>query len=179
MLKAYWKDIALGLLLLFIVGGYVKEKIAESHAEGVSEGAKRATEQAKREHEAAMDTLKSELKSIKDSKSAIRVETRYQPLIVPAAEVQGSQIATSIPLPDSPGYTVRTQDQEMAVGKLVIDFEGCKADRTLCQKQLEQAIVERDEWKKAAKGGSKFKRFLNGAAKVGIGLGLGYALGKR
>ena len=166
------------LAVLYFAFGYAKELIYEARAETVSEAAERAKKEAKAEYDTKIDALKAELKSVKDIRSAVRVETRYQPMLVPAAEVKRADLPKELALPDSPGFTIRSEAQEVAIGKLALDFETCKAGVTLCEKEKAQLILERDEWKKAAKGGSKWKRFVSGATKIGIGLGVGYALGR-
>jgi hypothetical protein len=188
----YWKDALLIGLACYVLYGIHMGQVAEARAEGVEKGEKQVRAIAGEQFKAAEDShaktekeLREENARLKTAKQAVRIETKYQPLIVPAAEVERSQLS-GVTLPDAPGMlTVRTEPQEMEVGKLVLSLESCKNDSKLCEARATKAETDAaswkrqsEQWEKTAKGGSRWSRLWRSSLKIGAGAAAGYALGR-
>jgi|ERR1035437_2732249 hypothetical protein len=114
--------------------------------------------------------------NVKTSADAVRTIIQYVtlPAAAPDAPPQTTVIAKTdlstaeqAKVPDSPSYSLQTQDAAVATAKTLIQ---CKVDQTSltsCTKQISDLVVERDTykaqsdtWENTAKGGSKAKRLL-------------------
>lgn len=107
------------------------------------------------------------------------VPTAPQTTVIQKADLSAAEQAK---VPDSPSYALQTQEAAVATARTLIQ---CKADQTSlnsCAAQLSTVALEREAykgeaaaWEKAAKGGSKAKRFLKFAACAAAGAGGGFA----
>jgi hypothetical protein len=57
-----------------------------------------------------------------------------------------------------------------------LDIRKCQSDLVTWQQKYDLKTQESAQWEKAAKGGSWLKRFGQNAFKIGIGVGIGYAI---
>lgn len=187
------KDIALGILILVVTVGAVRGFISDARADErskteklVREEAKAELEHQKQSHDQEVKDLKSQMSDVKTVPQAVKIVEVHVPAAA-AAVVSKADVSPTVPLPDSPSgkFTLRGDAQEVAVAQTVTNLEVCRKDFSLCgaekaklQTDLDSMTRDRDSWKSAAKGGSRFKRIVNGAIKIGIGAGVGYALGR-
>lgn len=169
---------------------WVGEAIGRAKAEATAvterivraESAKREAESQAR-HDQEVKVLKDEMAAVKTVPQAVKVIERYVPQAAPSVQVKREDISAAIPLPESQGYTIRTEKQEIAIAQLVTELQLARADINLMgdklaklQTDLDSVTRERDKWKEAASGGSKFQRFKTAMKYFGIGVGIGIAI---
>ena len=180
------------LIVVMLVKFWMDESIGRARAEATSQAEKRVQESADAriaERDKIFLTeiasLKAENSQIRTQQQAVRVIEKYIPTAAPAVQVTKDDIkpVTAAKLPDSPGYTIRTEAQEIELAKNINQCQQDKAGLTNCEAnkadltaKLDSAKRERDEWQKAARGGSKWKR-LGKSLKVLGCAGAGAALG--
>lgn len=101
------------------------------------------------------------------------------PLQIVGPETQGVPIGSAIVPPES----------IQPLAQAILDGQKCGLDLAKCQGDLKDWAgpggkfdlkdQEAKEWEKAAKGGSWLKRLGKNALKIGIGVGIGYAVAHR
>lgn len=176
-----WLHLACYASLLLVVGILVKswsdERVGRAVAESSSQTEKIVRAQAKTELDKQVADLKAEIAQVKTTPQAVKVIERYVPQAAPVV-VQKAELPASVTekLPDSPDFTIRSQPQEIALAQTVTAFEVCKATLQTCQNATASLTRERDQWKIAAKGGTKWQRFKSAMKYIGIGVGVGLAL---
>lgn len=167
------------------------EAVGRARAEAISEAEHRVQADAQKrldDREANfkkdIDALKQENAQIISQKQAVEVVTKYIPQAAPT-EVKREDIKPEVAakLPDSPGYTIRTEAQEIALGKAVNqcqqDKDGlskCIADKADVQAKFESAKRESDGGAPPQKKQGFFRRLGAGLAHNVCG-GLGTAAG--
>jgi hypothetical protein len=168
------------VLLLVLVKSWSDERMGRAVADATAKTEKLVREEAKQERDKEVKELKDQMAQVKTAPQAVKIIERYIPEAAPVPVALTRQdISAAIPLPNSPSYTVRTDKQEIAVAQTVTDLQVCKKDFAFCEVEKASLTRERDEWKKAAKGGSRWKRIGSVLKWLGIGIGLGATLGAR
>ncbi len=176
---------------------YVQQVKATAGAEAYSaakqeviHAAEKRIEQREREWREREAGWEREKRDIKSAAQAVRVIEKYIPHAQgEVVQVQPEQLPQPIreKLPDSPGYTVMTEQASVQLGQDLVECQKNKEALQVCGKdkedlraQIEAAQQQRDEWRKVALGGSKAKRVVKagvlglcsaGGAAVGAGHG--------
>jgi hypothetical protein len=171
---------------------YASEKIAGASAKATVEAKQQVIEAAQKSMEARerawredLERWEREKEAIKSLPQAVKVIERYVPQAAPAVQVSREQLSASdrAKLPESPGYTVRTEAQEVALGTEIVQcqqdraaFSKCAGDKADLETQLRAAREQKEALEKALKGGTKWQRAKK-AVKVSGCAGLGAAPG--
>lgn len=193
---------AAALLIIIFVAGWIQEHIATERAQAKADAqqmlidnAEKRMKQRETDFQAGMDSLRAQIAAVKTPEQAIRYihdavpalanvqQARDLPATIPNAPVpQGMRTVT---VHDDDAIVPSAQLLESA--KLVnacqqdkAGFAKCQGDAVDVQGKLAATEKERDAWKVAAKGGTKWQRFgkaVKCVAFSGGGAGLGAMLG--
>lgn len=191
----------LALCVIIFIAGWMKEHIASERAQAKADAQQVIIDRADKDmkqrdaaFQAGMDSLRSQIAAVKTPEQAIR----YIHDAVPA--LANVQQARDLPatLPNAPipqgmrNVTVHDDDaivpsaQLLESAKLIngcqqdkVGFAKCQGDALDLQTKITATEKERDEWKAAAKGGTKFQRFVRAAKYLAIGAGIGFAVAHR
>jgi hypothetical protein len=183
------------LNLILIVGlgfGYVREKLAEAQAEGFDKATKQQVAEIQQGMDQRAETLKATVKAerkkvaqVKTPKQAVEYidSTDFQGLVKEGLPDAPSKLASGeelkIPGLWVPGDKVESFTEHIERCKEdQLGLEKCEADRVDLEAQRDAFKADAEKWQQAAKGGSKFKRFIGATTKIAIGLGVGYTLGR-
>jgi hypothetical protein len=102
--------------------------------------------------------------------------------------LQVQQIPVNASIPDGPKVqqvvipdqdVTAVRDYGLACQAAADKLTACTSDQSNLQKQLSLTGAQRDEWQKAAKGGSFWHRALTAAKWIAIGGAAGYVAAKR
>jgi hypothetical protein len=182
-------EIAGGLVLLILIGLFVYEQNQKSVRNQVAE----IVAQHDREADAKLDTRLKSLEQADekrqqdyDSKSAaLKKETPQQIVIkVPEYVPAAKEPVTILPAGDPhagdalvPAADIKPIAQALLDGnKCSGDLAACKLTQQTWQDKYATKSDEAAQWQKAAKGGSLLKRVGKDILKIGVGVGIGYAL---
>lgn len=192
-----WMAVALlGLVAVLVVVSFAgREEKIKAEAKGFAAGRQVEINKAEAQIKARdlvfaqeRKRLTQERDAIKTQKEAVRVITKYLPQTA-------GQIVTLTPaelpaairekLPDAPGYTCMTEAAAVAAGKAVADLELCGKERNkfagdLADKttQYNAAVEQRDKFRTASEGGSKWQRAKSAGKWTAIGVAIGYVVAK-
>jgi hypothetical protein len=172
------------------VYGLVKDHDAKVRAEATEETAKTIQVKADRDIAGRDDllakyqaALTAKAATVTTPAAAVQVIEHYIPApagstaVIKPADLTPAERAT---LPDAPSYTIQTAE-DTARQLLQCDANSqalatCTADRVDDQGKLDAQVKITEQWKTAAKGGTKWQRFraglghaLCGGAAVGVG----------
>jgi hypothetical protein len=137
------------------------------------------------------EALSIKIASVTTPQAAVKVIDHYIPSGAPSAIVKREDLsaAAQAQLPDAPGYVVETDDKAEATAKALLAcdatgkaLETCKADRVDDATKLQAVADDRDAWKTAAKGGTRWQRLKAGAGHMlcgGLATGAGTFAGQK
>jgi hypothetical protein len=184
-------EIALGLALLLCISVIGWDQYHKALDNAVAQARAQVLKDAQSDKDAALkaseDKYKSDTNNLQD---ALKVAQKTNASM--AAYVQ-QHVALPQPLQVNTGqpYTVTLQTgdavipavdadplwQNYAAGEQCkLDIRKCQSDLVTWQQKFDLKSQESAQWEKAAKGGSWLKRFGSNAFKIGIGVGIGYAI---
>ena len=192
MTREHKITLVVGIAALLLAGvflrGWLLERKARNQAEAVTAAQEKVIASAQqaivvRDAVAAQKDkiLEAQSAAMQTPQQAVQVITRYLPAPTGAPASPGPVVIAKADLspaaqkdvPDSPSYTIFTQAQTLAQAKADLactvtqnDLSTCKADLADRQTQLTAKTAESTSWENAAKGGTKFHRFLGIGKKV-------------
>jgi hypothetical protein len=195
-------EIAGGIALALILGLYVYEQFQKSVQVKVAE----VVAQHDREADAKLDQRMKALESADsqrqkdyEAKSASLQKQTPQQIVVKLPEYvpQAKEPVTIVP-PDykfsseggavdtthlHPGDAIVPQSDIKPIAQALLDGNKCAGDLAACgvqkdvwKQKYDVKTDEADRWQTAAKGGSIWKRVAKDILKIGVGVGVGYAL---
>lgn len=180
--------VAIAVLAAFCVQARERAIRAEGSAakdQALSSLLQKSIDQRAQDVKAAESKASADIKALTPA-TAQQVITRIvtvhgAPVAAPVVDVTKEELASGeavAKLPDSPSYTVLTQDQSMAIAKNQIQCDlaqtkltACTADADDYKKQIALANDRADAYEKALKGGSWLQRVWRVAKPVGCAIG--------
>jgi hypothetical protein len=162
---------ALIYCVVFLAKNYLNEAVLRARAEAKSESAKEIQEAAKAKESAAKKEIVIERESAHSDAELIGLLNRHVFTEVPLAPTPKLPDA----LPDAPSATLNRVQLE-GLADYQASCRTCEVERESLKTQLSAEVEKSKAWERAAKGGSKWRRFGKAMKVIGCAAG-GGALG--
>lgn len=174
------------LCLGFIGYGQYRKAVDNAVAEQTAEILKQSQDKANQalkerdsQYQQDLHTMEEKYKSLAKMTPQQIIQKAPQYVSLPKPIIIAGPETTSVPV----GSAIIPPEDVQPIAGLILDGQKCQLDLTKCkgdlgdwQQKYDLKSQESEQWEKAAKGGSWVKRLGKNALKIGIGVGIGYAL---